>query len=302
MNIAIAGGTGFLGTKLTTHLVEQGHTIFILTRDASNKPAKPHVHYVEWLNEHAAPEDSLGKLDAVINLAGESIGQGRWTSKRKEKILQSRIHSTRSVIALIKKLPNKPDVLVNASAIGYYGNSLTETFTEHSKPSEKNFLSHVVQEWEKKAELAKEQGVRVVCCRLGVVLDKEEGALNHMVLPYRLFIGGRLGSGKQWISWVHVDDAIRLFEFAMLQSSIEGAFNITAPIPLTMNEFGKIISTVLKKPHYLPTPAFVIKILLGDMSTLVLDGQKVLPNKAISLNYRYVFPTLNEALEGTFKL
>jgi uncharacterized protein (TIGR01777 family) len=301
MNIVIAGGTGFIGKKLTDLLIKQGHSIFILTRDASNKPVKPSVQYIEWLHKDAKPEDNLGQVDAMINLAGESIGSGRWTHQRKKKILQSRIDSTQAIINLIEQLPNKPKVLVNASAIGFYGNSLKKTFTEKSEPTESNFLSAVVTKWENEAKKASKYGVRVVFCRLGVVLDPNEGALNRMLLPYQFFIGGPLGSGKQWLSWIHIDDAIRMFSFAVCQSDIVGAFNVTAPSPCQMNEFGKTLARVLNRPHYFPTPTFALQLLLGEMSTLVLDGQKVLPQKAISLNYSYLFPTLLSALEDLLK-
>ncbi|MCL7749330.1 TIGR01777 family oxidoreductase [Halalkalibacter alkaliphilus] len=301
MNVVIAGGTGFIGKKLTDLLIKQGHSIFILTRDASNKPVKSSVQYIEWLHKDAKPEENLDQVDAVINLAGESIGSGRWTHQRKKKILQSRLDSTRAIINLIEQLSNKPKVLVNASAIGFYGNSLNKTFTERSEPSENNFLSEVVTKWENEAEKASKYGVRVVFCRLGVVLDPNEGALNRMLLPYQFFIGGPLGTGKQWLSWIHIDDAIRMFSFAVCQSDIVGAFNVTAPSPSQMNEFGKTLAGVLKRPYYFPTPSFALRLLLGEMSTLVLDGQKVIPQKAISQNYSYLFPTLPSALEDLLK-
>ncbi|MDT8860971.1 TIGR01777 family oxidoreductase [Alkalihalobacillus sp. MEB130] len=301
MKIAIAGGTGFLGSKLTNLLLDHGHVVIILTRDATNKPEKPNVQYIEWLHPDSRPEEKMQDVDAIINLAGESIGASRWTPKRKQQILQSRINSTKSIVQLIEKLPSKPNVLVNASAIGFYGNSETDTFTEQSTPTDDSFLSHVVQEWEKEAEKATAFGVRVVYCRLGVVLDPKEGALKQMLLPYRLFIGGPLGTGKQWLSWIHIDDAIHMFKFVIEKDTIHGAFNVTAPHPCQMNEFGTELAKVLHRPHYLPTPGFALKILLGEMSTLVLDGQKVIPEKAISQNYPYLFPTLPLSLENLFE-
>ncbi|KHF41294.1 TIGR01777 family oxidoreductase [Halalkalibacter okhensis] len=301
MNIVIAGGSGFLGKKLTDHLTNQGHSIYILTRDASNKPVLPSVHYVQWLHEEAKPIDHLNEVDAIINLAGESIGSGRWTKQKKTNILQSRITSTQSIIQLIEQLPIKPKVLVNASAIGYYGTSLSKTFTEESESSGDDFLSNVVEKWENEAKKASNYGVRVVFCRLGVVLDPNEGALNRMLLPYRFFIGGPLGSGKQWLSWIHIDDAVRMFSYAATQPNLEGAFNLTTPFPCQMNEFGKTLAHVLNRPHYLPAPSFALRLLLGEMSTLVLDGQKVLPNKAISSSYPYLYPTLLSALENLLK-
>ncbi|MFC0557511.1 TIGR01777 family oxidoreductase [Halalkalibacter alkalisediminis] len=298
MKIAIAGGTGFIGQKLTNHLISVGHSIYILTRDASNKPAKPNVTYIEWLTDGTEPAKSLGQVDAIVNLAGESIGASRWTSERKDQILQSRIQSTQSMVRLIEDLPIKPRVLVNASAIGYYGHSLTHTFTEESKPVEENFLSQVVQRWEQEAEAASVYGVRVTYCRLGVVLDSAEGALTRMLLPFRFFAGGPLGSGEQWLSWIHIDDVVKMFTFAIEHSEIKGPFNLTAPVPLKMNDFGKIVAHVLSRPYWLPAPSFALKLLLGEMSTLVLDGQKVLPHKAETAGYTFLHPSLEPALSN----
>ena len=244
MKIAIAGGSGFIGKKLTNHLVSLGHSIYILTRDASNKPVKPNVTYIEWLAGGADPAKSIGQVDAIVNLAGESIGEGRWTPERKKKILQSRIQSTRSVVQLIKELSIKPQVLVNASAIGFYGHSFTHTFTEESEPVEDHFLSHVVQNWEKEAEAASVYGVRVTYCRLGVVLDSNEGALARMLLPFRFYAGGPLGSGEQWMSWIHIDDVVQMFTFAIEHHEIKGPFNVTSPSPCKMNDFGKVVARV----------------------------------------------------------
>ncbi|GAE36401.1 TIGR01777 family oxidoreductase [Halalkalibacter akibai] len=301
MKIAIAGGTGFIGSKLTTLLTAKGHSIYILTRDPSNRPVQSNVRYVKWLQPDDSSIQELEGIDAIINLAGESIGSGRWTTERKNRILQSRIQSTQALTDLIKQLSKKPSVLVNASAIGYYGNSYTETFNEASAPVEDNFLSTVVQAWEKEAQKASEYGVRVVYCRLGVVLDRQEGALPRMLLPYRLFAGGSLGDGKQWLSWIHIDDAVRMFEFALENQEISGPFNVTAPEPYQMSEFGKIISRVINRPHWLPTPSFALKVLLGEMSTLVLDGQKVIPEKAKTHGFRYSYPALEPALTNLLK-
>lgn len=301
MKIAISGGSGFIGTKLTDRLVDQGHTVYILTRNAANKPAKSNVKYVEWLKDDTKPEVDLEGIDAFVNLAGESIGDGRWTSERKKQILESRIDSTRAVMDVLNKLNEKPDVLVNASAIGYYGNSQTETFTEDSPPIEMNFLADVVQKWEAEAAKASELGIRVAYCRLGIVLDKNEGALNRMLLPYRLFIGGTIGSGEQWLSWVHIDDVVGMFQFAIEHEEVEGPMNVTAPSPIQMKDFGKQVASVLNRPHWIPAPAFALKIILGEMSTLVLDGQKVLPKKSEELNYPYDFLSLKPALENLLK-
>lgn len=297
MKIAIAGGSGFIGTKLTERLVDQGHTIYILTRNATNKPAKSNVHYVEWLHDQVKPEKDLEGISAFINLAGESIGGRRWTSTRKKQILESRIDSTRAAIDLLSKLQEKPKVFVNASAIGYYGHSLTESFTEESRPINENFLADVVSQWEHEAKKASALGMRVAYCRLGIVLDQNEGALKSILLPYRLGLGGTIGSGQQWVSWVHIDDAVGMFQFAIEHPEVEGPLNITAPFPMNMKDFGKTVAAVLNRPHWMPTPSLALKLALGEMSTLVLDGQKVQPEKAEILQYPYAFRSLKPALE-----
>ncbi len=300
MNIVIAGGSGFIGTKLTEHLLTLGHTVYILTRNPTNKPVKKNVYYVEWLQEQSAPERELEGIHVFINLAGESIGAKRWTKIRKTAILESRLETTRAVVRLLTKLKQKPDVLINASAIGYYGHSKNETFTEKSAPIAADFLAGVVQKWEKEAAYAANLGIRVVFFRLGVVLDKEAGALKQMILPYHLFAGGTVGSGDQWLSWIHIDDVIRMIPFIMDQKQIVGPFNATAPNPVRMKEFGQIAGKVLNRPHWLPAPSLAIKLLLGEMSELVLKGQYVYPEQATSFQYPFLYRSLQPALENLF--
>jgi uncharacterized protein len=301
MKIAVTGGTGFIGSKLTSALTELGHSVYILTRNPDNKPEQPSVTYVKWLSDDAKPELELEGIDAIVNLAGESIGEGRWTKERKERIKSSRIDATREVISILQKLTKTPDVLVNASATGYYGNSSKVTFTEQSPPIERNFLADVVIDWESEASKAKELGVRTVYTRFGIVLSKEEGALNRMLLPYKLFAGGPLGSGTQWFSWVHIDDVIGLILFSLTNDTVEGPLNVTSPNPMQMNEFGKTVGEVLGRPHWIPAPSFALKIALGEMSTLVLDGQIVLPEKAEKLGYNHHYKELKPALLDLLK-
>lgn len=201
---------------------------------------------------------------------------------------------------LISNLKEKPLVLINASAIGYYGNSLTEVFTEESEPISPNFLTQVVRLWEHEAKACEGLGLRVVTARLGIVLDSDEGALQPIVLPYKLFAGGTVGSGKQWLSWVHIDDVVGLFSFALTHSELSGPLNVTAPEPVRMKQFGQTVSKVLKRPHWLPVPSLPLRMLLGEKSTLVLDGQKVLPEKAMEYQYTFKFPSLYQALTDLY--
>ncbi|SDH43102.1 hypothetical protein SAMN05192534_105137 [Alteribacillus persepolensis] len=299
MNIVITGGTGMVGSKLTNHLLHKGHHVYILTRNASNKQNTRQLTYVKWLGHNSSPEKYLPTVDAVINLAGASISQ-RWTPSYKALIRDSRIEATREVIRIINSLPSKPEVLINASAIGYYGTSKTNTFTEESKPIKADFLHRVCKEWENEAAAAKSEGVRVVYARFGLILANKEGALSKMVLPYYLFIGGPLGTGDQWYSWVHVTDVINMIAFAVEHQHVCGPINVTAPSPERMHSFGKQLANTLQKPHWLPTPAFAVRAALGEMSTLILDGQKVLPEKPLQSGYTFSYPSLHTALDNLF--
>ncbi|MDX5476717.1 MAG: TIGR01777 family oxidoreductase [Bacillaceae bacterium] len=301
MDIAIAGGTGLVGQALTEYLIDNGHTVFILTRDTSNKKNTDQLKYVEWLTGNATPEVELHSVGAFVNLAGESINSGRWTEERKHRILESRIASTKEIVRIMNAMVNKPSVLVNASAIGYYGTSETDVFTENNQVAGKDFLATTVSQWEEEALQAETFGIRTVLTRFGIVLDKEDGALPRMILPYKLFAGGTVGSGKQWMSWVHIQDVIRIIEFCIKNESIQGAVNVTAPHPKRMHEFGKTIGKVMNRPHWIPAPSFALKIALGEMSDLVLKGQKVMPAKLERAGFDFSFPNLEEALEDILK-
>ncbi|WP_223703440.1 TIGR01777 family oxidoreductase [Sutcliffiella deserti] len=298
MKIAIAGGTGLIGSTLTDYLVEKGHHIYILTRNRSNKKEKPQVKFVEWLGMETEPEKGLEGVDAFVNLAGESINGGRWTDTQKRKIIESRITSTKEINRIIKALKQKPEVLVNASAIGYYGTSQDKTFTEKDEIPGTGFLASTVLAWEKEAEHAKAFGVRTVLTRFGIVLDKDEGALPQMVLPYKMFVGGKIGSGDQWMSWVHIKDVAGAIAFSIENKKIDGPVNVTAPNPLQMKDFGKTVGKVMKRPHWFPTPGFALKIALGEMSELVLEGQKVLPDKLDKYGYKFFYIHLDDALSN----
>lgn len=292
MRVAIAGGTGFLGSVLTRLLEENGHEAIILTRRPMTSGEFPTVGY---LTEGASPEQELGKVDAFVNLAGTSINAGRWTKRRKQDILSSRIAATDEVVRIISKMEKKPEVLVNASAIGLYPSSPTAIYNEEG-PSGNDFLADVVKTWEHHAAKAGKDGIRTVFMRFGVILGKEDGALPLIALPYRLYAGGTVGSGRQWVSWIHVLDAARAILFAIEDQSLAGPVNVVAPNPLRMKEFGKTVGRVLGRPHILPVPAFALKAILGEKSKLVLEGQRVAPSKLGSQGFRFLFPEADEAL------
>ncbi|WNF23870.1 TIGR01777 family oxidoreductase [Mesobacillus jeotgali] len=293
MKIAITGGTGLVGRALSSELVRNGHEVFILTRKV-NEQSINSVKLVQWLNPGDQPESQLEGIDAIVNLAGATIN-GRWTEEYKQKIIDSRIKATTEVKRIIMALNDKPPVLINASAVGYYGTSLAGEFNEQSGPGI-DFLSDTVQRWESSANEVKEFGTRVVLCRFGLILDKNGGALPRMVLPYKFFGGGKVGTGDQWLSWVHIKDVIRGILFAIESSKLDGPVNFVAPSPVTMDQFGKVLSLVLDRPHWLPVPGFALKIALGEMSMLVLEGQRVIPEKLLNAGFSFQYPELEKAL------
>ncbi|MBY0121857.1 TIGR01777 family oxidoreductase [Bacillus sp. S/N-304-OC-R1] len=300
MKIALTGGTGFVGRALTEELIKNGHEIFILTRNTSTRKNTDNITYISWLNEGDHPEETLEGIEVIINLAGESINSGRWTESRKKSILKSRISATKEVLRILEKLEQKPSVLINASAIGYYGTSQTKTFTEDSSDKGTDFLAQTVQRWEAEALKAKEMGIRTVCCRFGIILNGEDGALPRIALPYKLFAGGTVGSGEQWVSWIHLKDVVNGIIFAIQNEQMNGPINFTAPTPVKMKEFGQILGKVMHRPHWIPAPGFALKAVLGEMSVLVLEGQNVHPAKLTLNGYPFLFRHLQEALEDIY--
>lgn len=295
MKIAISGGTGFIGKYLSTFFIQKGDTVYILTRKNKIETSNPHLQYVQWTPD--LPTFPLSSIDIVINLAGESINS-RWTKKQKEAILNSRIQATRGLIKQLQTLSTKPHTFINASAIGYYGTSETESFTEQQETPGNDFLAETVFLWEQEACKARSLEIRTIYARFGVILGADGGALPKMLLPYQFYIGGTIGSGNQWLSWIHIDDVVRMIDFIIHKEEINGPLNITAPLPIRMKEFGETMATIMRKPHWLPVPSFMLHALLGEMSILVLKGQHVLPSKAIEHGYQYTFPTIDHALQN----
>ncbi|HEY9902776.1 MAG TPA: TIGR01777 family oxidoreductase [Candidatus Sericytochromatia bacterium] len=296
MKVAITGATGFVGSRLVEELQARGHQPLILTRnrDAALK-AFPKVEAVAYTpTESGSWQEAIAGCDGVVHLAGEPIAESRWTPKQKQEILTSRQLSTRKIVEAIAKSNPKPSVLVNASAIGYYGTSETASFDETS-PSSNDFLAEVCQAWEAEAQKVKQVGVRLVVLRLGIVLG-DGGALAKMIPPFKLFAGGPLGTGKQWFSWIHRDDLVNLILEALTRKDIEGVLNATAPNPVRMSEFCQVLGKTLNRPSWLPVPSFVPEALLGEGAKVVLEGQQVLPKRTTSFGFDYQYPTLEQAL------
>lgn len=299
MRIAVAGGTGFVGNALVNELVKCGHEIIILSRTKKAGQSKQ-ICYVTWLTEEADSLDQLQDIDIFINLAGESINSGRWTSDRKKTIVNSRIKAVDEIMTLMAHLTKKPKAFINASAIGFYGTSEEMRFTEEDDSIGRDFLTSTVITWESEANEATKLGVRTVLCRFGIILDKNKGALPKIAAPYKAFAGGNLGNGSQWMSWIHLEDVIRGILFVIENEKICGPVNFTAPQPVKMNEFGKTLANVLHRPHWLTVPGWMLKLILGEMSMLVLEGQMVMPKKLLENGFQFKYTQLESALKNIF--
>jgi uncharacterized protein (TIGR01777 family) len=291
MTVAITGGSGFIGGRLVDALRNQGDDVIPFSRKA-----RPGSNSVQWdPTSGPPPADAIERADAFIHLAGEPVAQ-IWTAGAKERIRQSRVAGTRHVVDGIAAAANKPKVLVCASAIGYYGFRGDEILTEESAPGS-GFLPDVCIEWEREADRAAEFGVRVVKLRIGIVLGKGGGALERMVPVFKVGLGGTLGSGDQWMSWIHVDDVIGLILHA-LHEPVNGALNVVGPNPVRNAEFTRALGKALVRPAFIPVPGFAVKLLAGDMSQIVLGSQRVLPKVAEVTGYRFRYAHVETALKA----
>lgn len=303
MKIAITGATGFVGSYLVKRLQAEGEQIIILTRNVNHadrvfpKSAFPNVEIIAY-NPHQSGDwqKVISGCDGVVNLAGASIGEGRWTPERKQEIIDSRKIGTQKLVEAITKAEKKPSVLVNASAIGYYGTSETASFEESSPPGD-DFLAEVCVAWEAEAQKVKDLGVRLAILRFGVVLGMG-GAIAKMLPVFKLFAGGTIGTGKQWFSWIEVDDLVNLIVAALKQPEIQGVYNATSPNPVRMAEFCHTLGDVVHRPSWLPVPAFALELLMGDAAMVVLEGQKVLPKRTLDSGFTYKYPDLKSALKS----
>lgn len=298
MKLVIAGASGFIGSMLVERLWQRGDALVLLSRKPRSLAAAPNTKWLVWEpGVSGGWEESIDGADGVVNLAGEGIAEKRWTERQKEIIRSSRIDCTRALVHAIAKSKAKPKFLINASAVGYYGARGEETLTEESAPG-KDYLARVCVAWEEEAKKAQDQGVRVALVRTGIVLAKGKGALAKMVPPFKFFVGGPLGSGKQWMPWIHVEDEIGLILFLIENANAQGSFNATAPNPVTMEEFCSVLGKVLNRPSWASVPASALTLLLGEMADMVLAGQRALPKGAEKLGYNFKHPTITEALES----
>jgi len=301
MRILVSGSTGLVGTALIAALERDHHTIARLVRPETSSGGKGRVsgQIVEW-DPGAAKFDSAAAegADALVHLAGASIAGGRWNASRKNLLRTSRVDATRQLIGVLAKLQRPPRVIVAASAVGYYGARDDEDLTEASAPGN-DFLSGTCREWEAEAARGAEFGARVASLRFGIILAKHGGALPQMVTPMKLGVGGRLGTGKQWMSWLTLEEAIRIIQFALVSGELSGPVNAVTPNPVQNSEFTRILAKTLHRPALFPAPAFVLRLALGEMAdALLLSSQKVTPAKLVNSGYRFLQPDLAEALKS----
>ena len=298
MKILITGGTGFIGSALTRSLTEQGYEVTVLSRnpDSVEKICGSGVKALNNLNQ-LKPEDTF---QAIINLAGAPIFDARWSDARKQIIRDSRINLTKQLVASMARMAVKPELLISGSAIGYYCDQGDTVLTEQSA-THKDFSEQLCTDWENEAKKAEQLGVRVCLIRTGLVLAEGGGLLKRMLLPFRLGLGGRLGDGQQWMSWIHRQDWIAIARLMITDSSMQGAYNATAPNPVTNSEFARSLAHCLNRPALLPIPAWLLKILLGEMSGLVLGSQRVMPERLLALGFRFQYTDLSSALNQVLR-
>ena len=303
MNLVVTGGTGFIGRALCVFLSRSGHRVTVLTRNgrAASQLFGTLVTTVEWNGQDpGAWEESLEGTDAVINLAGAGIADARWTDKRKQLLSESRVLLTRRLVEAISQRSSKPTILISASGIGYYGESDDQVLGE-SAPHGQGFLADLCLAWENEARRAAGFGTRVVLLRTGMVLERDGGALPKMLLPFRIFFGGPIMPGTQWVSWIHRRDHLGLIEWALMTPSVSGPINAVAPQPERNQAFCATLGRVLHRRSWFPVPGTALRLALGELSTLMTTGQRVSPEKARASGYVFHYPALESALQAILK-
>ncbi len=303
MRVLITGGSGLIGRALIADLACNGSEVIVLSRRPERVIGLPKDVLVKWWDGHTTEgwKSLADGADAIINLAGENISSGRWTDERKRRILESRLNAGQAVVQAVEAATHKPRVIIQASGVGYYGPSGDEEITEEV-PAGHDFLAQVAVEWEASTASLETLGVRQVVIRTGVVLSTAGGALPRMLLPFRLFAGGRLGSGRQWFPWIHIADEVGAIRFLIENETASGPFNLTAPVPLSNVEFSHLLGEQLRRPALIPTPAFALRLLFGEMATIILDGQRAIPRHLLQLGFTFQFPEAGSALRDLLEL
>ena len=301
MKVLIAGGTGLIGKNLIRKLISGGHTVILLSRSADRLPKVLGITAVKWDGKTTSGwGEWINKVDAVVNLAGENIGSYPWTEKRKRIFRDSRIAGGKALSKAIEESRSRPSVFIQASAVGFYG-PRSEEEVDESTGAGNDFSSELCIGWEDSSKQIEDFGVRRVIIRTGIVLDKKGGILQQMALPVKLFVGGRMGTGKQGIPWIHIEDEVNAIIFLIMNDSARGVFNLSAPRPVSNAAFMKRIATVLRRPYWFHIPDFAIKLILGEMSTLLLNGQFMVPRKLVKLGFNFKYATIEHALDDIFE-
>lgn len=300
MRILITGGTGLIGKAFIGEALKYKHELIVLTRTPERNSSSEKVKFVGWDGKtDQGWRHILDETDAVVNLAGANIGEKLWTSARKAVIRDSRVEAGEAIVQAFRSRTRRPKVLIQSSAVGYYGDTGEKNVDEFT-PAAKDFLGRLCVDWENSTREVEEFGVRRSIIRTGLVLSRNGGALGKLLLPYKAFAGGPLGDGKQWWPWIHLQDQVQAMLFLIENDKAQGVFNLTAPQPARMAELGKVLAKVLKRPYWLPVPEFALKIVLGEMSKIVLEGQRAYPKRLIELGYSFSFTDLQPALESLF--
>lgn len=296
MKWIMAGGTGMIGKALCRLLVEQGHQVWILSRDPQPTRLPPGAKGVLWDGKTPAGwQELVEEADVLVNLAGENLGAARWTAQRKALFLRSRVESGQAIVQAVRNATHRPAVVLQASAIGYYGNTGDTIVDESSSPGN-DFLSQLVVEWERTTAPLEDLHVRRVVMRTGVVLASDGDVLNKFKLTFKWFIGGSLGGGQQWVPWIHMDDLVQAMLSLALDETAEGPYNLVGPAPLRNADFGRALGKRMRRPYWINTPVFALRMVLGEMSQLVLEGQRALPARLEQAGYTFEFADLETAL------
>lgn len=298
----ITGGTGLIGRALAAELVAAGYEVVVLSRNPQRAHGLPTGVQVEaWDGRTAQGWGGLADgTHAIVNLAGENLAGGRWTAERRHRIRQSRLDAGQAVVEAVRAAKRKPAVVVQASGIGYYGPHGDEEVTEDFPPGE-DFLGRLAVEWEASTALVESLGVRRVVIRTGVVLSREGGALPRLALPFRFFLGGPLGNGRQWVPWIHIADEVRAIRFLLENEEARGPYNLVTPNPVTNRELARALRQVLRRPSWLPVPAPALRLALGEMSAVLLTGQRAFPRRLLEADFRFQFPEISTALQNLFQ-
>ena len=300
MRVIITGGTGLIGSALANDLFKDHHEVFILSRhpDKYKSSFPPGVHHIHW---NAVNSKGWGHLaddiDAIVNLAGENLASGRWNHERKNRFRDSRLNAGEAIVEAVKRVSNKPHMVIQASAVGYYGPTGNEEIHEDSPPGH-DFLAKLCLEWEDSTAPVEDMGVRRAIIRTGIPLTPKGGVLPRFLLPFRLFLGGPLGSGNQWFPWLHINDQVLAIRYLIENENLSGPFNLSAPEPVTNRQFARTLGQVLNRPSFLRVPSLALKLLFGEMATIILDGQRQIPKRLLETGFKFQFSKLEPALRN----